>query len=981
MQVDELTRGREPYGFVQNNGCFPDWNAANTATPAFYGRPYGNPIPGYVAPKLDVTVNTVSYKHNSGDDTMEIESISNKGKSKIKKLSNGFAVTNRIENYNDIGEIGFAVITYSTKSYSGITIIPGNDYKSGKFDKYFEHIVKLPGCSKAELNALIAFALKVAPCQKQKLFPHQGICEFENGAIEFSCNPGFSREIERFIPSSVLKRKALVSFSNEEAVKTAWTRIFSKHPILCYLSNQYLMALLMYFLNCAGIYVSDFQCIKPSDKPDGLTTEKLTAMLSTNNFHKYPVPTLESGRDTIEKEYSEVYDGVFLINDSSFADEENKMIDGFKAVIRCIRKCEKSNNGRNISMIISKNAGYTAAKIVPENVVIIDTEGVELNFSEDELESITDKMTSLVLYKAMGEPMVTKAYFAQIVPQLRQVLSEYATGDRLDTLTSMFTIESFLSNFLGINRYTQEMVDHYLNIINYKGDRIMSANTSIKKEFAAKLSEKLRSNACSAVKKVRDLRFDDNGKTGVISGNRLLVSSAMIDSVVHDMDSTKSFQSVIDAFNTDGDLICTDGYTHPFDSHNSNGKYQRLYFYDLPADILDEDVLYMLQNPETTAFLLTKAESKIPGFMPLISDKSGKIGGKRFIYNDADNDSSTIYGQSGEGKTFTKAQLMASRFAQGYDILVFDTSDSDTYEALCTNLSKKFVDDNVVFHKLDDGDLNIDILRINRAASLPSQKKEMVGIITAAVGDLSVPQTNALRTVCSELLERTDVDKPISPDVLLRCLNKEGTTYESLRNRLEPLFMDIKEYGLTNGTWKDIFRSDHKIHIVQINEGFSENGNQIIDALLAGLFNYKREHPQRPLSVVIDEVQNQNFSASSPIKKILKEGRKHHLSVVAATQDFYARSTEIGSALGKAGMQIFHRPTQDSANLVAAELRWNKADMARFDSMNRGDVIIKGALYNKELGRNTQAILGGHIYPFPVDEYISPEDAEHQNSD
>ena len=121
------------------------------------------------------------------------------------------------------------------------------------------------------------------------------------------------------------------------------------------------------------------------------------------------------------------------------------------------------------------------------------------------------------------------------------------------------------------------------------------------------------------------------------------------------------------------------------------------------------------------------------------------------------------------------------------------------------------------------------------------------------------------------------------------------------------------------------------------------------------------------------------MSITSPIRKILKEGRKHHLSLVMATQEFYARSTEIGSALGKVGMQIHHRPTQDSANLVAAELRWNKADMARFDSMNRGDVVIKGALYNKELKRNAQTTLEGHIFPFTVDDYTDNEEPKNGN--
>ena len=67
-------------------------------------------------------------------------------------------------------------------------------------------------------------------------------------------------------------------------------------------------------------------------------------------------------------------------------------------------------------------------------------------------------------------------------------------------------------------------------------------------------------------------------------------------------------------------------------------------------------------------------------------------------------------------------------------------------------------------------------------------------------------------------------------------------------------------------------------------------------------------------------------------------------------------------------MQIHHRPTQDSANLVAAELRWKKSDMVRFDSMNRGDVIIKGALYNKEQKRNVQTTISGHIVDFPAEE-------------
>lgn len=961
---NNLFYNHQSYGPTSGNGQLPNWNAADISAPNFYSYPCGNPTPGYAAPTLDVTINTNSYKHNSLDDTMEFAKINNKGKVKIKKLSNGLSITNIIENLNDTGGILFAAVHYTTKTFNGVAIIPGDDYVNGKFEKHFDAVIRMPGCSKSELNSLIAFLLKTAPCQKQKLFPHQGINEMDNGVINFAGNPGFIKELEKYISPSVLKRKGLVSIASEEQVIAEWSRVFSQHPTLCYLSNQYIRALLLYFLDGAGIHTRDFPCIKPSDNPNGVTTEKLTAMLSTNNFHKFSVPTLDSGKNAIEKEYSEVYDGIFLINDSSFADEEDKIIDGVKAITRCVT----SIKGRNIPMIISQNAGFTVAKLAPDNAVIVDTEGIELNCTAKEIEYITDAMTTLIYQKVLTDPTLIKTYFTQKVSKYRQLVSQYTAGDRLDNLTGMAAVEAFLNDFFGIIRFNGDLSNYYLNIVNNKGEKIMNANTSIKKEFAAKLSEKFRTKIFSAVKKERNLCFDDNGTTAVISGNRLLISARILETIVSGMNTTKNLDTVISAFKADGELICTDGLTHPFDSHNGFGEHQRLYYYDIPADILDADVLYTLQNPETAAFWLDKTENCIPAFMPLIRDRSGKVAGRLFCYNDAENDSIALYGQSGEGKSFTLAQIMASRYIQGYEIIAFDTSDSTTYEALCTNLSKKFVDENVVFHRLDNGELNINIFNIDRNASLPSQKKELLGIITAGVGDLSVPQTNTLRSVISDLLEVTDKEKSISPDDLLALLDEEGATYESILNRLEPFIEDIKEYRLTSGNWKNFFSGEHKILVVQINEGYSGNGNQIVDALLAGLFNYKRENPQKPLSIFIDEVQNQNFSVSSPIRKILKEGRKHHLSLISATQDFYARSTEIGSALGKAGMQIFHRPSQDSANLVAAELRWKKADMARFDTMNRGDVIIKGALYNKEQARNVQMILSGHIVDFLAEE-------------
>ena len=135
--------------------------------------------------------------------------------------------------------------------------------------------------------------------------------------------------------------------------------------------------------------------------------------------------------------------------------------------------------------------------------------------------------------------------------------------------------------------------------------------------------------------------------------------------------------------------------------------------------------------------------------------------------------------------------------------------------------------------------------------------------------------------------------------------------------------------------------------------------------LLATLYNYQHDNPQIPLDVFIDELQNQDFSATGPIRKVMKEGRKSHMSFFGATQDYYPRNTELGSVMGKAGTQIFLRPTPNSTNVVAAELRFSKAEIERFDGMMRGDLIVKANLFNKELGRNVPTTISGHVNDYP----------------
>lgn len=909
----------------------------------------------------DLTHERASFKFDPATSRWVKEVSNSKGKVKVQDLTEGFIIAHLSKVLSEEMELRFVIIDYITNGKQYSCIIGKEDYLHERYHRCLIKIMRYPSCTKHLFNELVRFAINQAQTQEIILYSRPGWHEFPNGEIIYAYEPKDSYIPHKLLSKGVKLYKLMLPVHSPDIIISNWKRVVQCDDRLKFCGLYRCSSKLKYFISQAGVHKTKIPIIAPSEKCE---EGALTAICTTRDITEVPVTNLIDGEKAVIEEQGYNCDGIALYVDHSFADEGKKVIDALKAIIRGNEK-----DDRSLSAVISQNAALTAMGLAPNVFLPIDTSGVMVEQTPEELQIIFAEMDSLMLTTAQNRANEVKRLFTERATAFREILSKDIQGEALETLVMICLTGLFFHYFLDFDFVNSETIDRLKTIVTALPHTIMSADETIVSNLVAVLSELIRTKKYVVMRKKNNMKFTDDGQTLILDGNRLYLSSAVLKDIMGYMQKTHNIEAAIKALKRLGYLECKDFDTHPIELYDDNGKRRRHYMYDILAEVLDADVVYQLYNPDIAAFLHTADELPQSGFIPLITDGNGRVAGRIVDFYAADNDSIAIYGQAGEGKSYTKAQIMARRFVQGYDILVFDTSSSDTYEALCTNLSKEFVDENVVFHKLDDGELNIDIFNIDRTASLPSQKKELLGIITAGVGELSVPQVNLLRTAISDLLELTNKNEPINPDDLLELLKEDGATYESLRNRLGPFIEDIKEYKLTNGTWKDLFSGERKTHVIQISEGFSGNENQIVDALLATLFNFKQGNPQHPLSVVIDEVQNHNMSALSPIRKIFKEGRKHHLSVIASTQDFYARSTEIGSALGKADMQIFHKPTQDSANLVAAELRWKKADMTRFDSMNRGDVIIKGSLYNKELGRNVQTTMSGHIVDFRAEEH------------
>lgn len=1012
--------GGNPFGMPPYNPLSSEnWynQDGNNYVSTSYGYAYGEPTYGYVPPAPDLTVTQESYKYDSLNDRWCKEIANNKGKVKITPLTGGFNLTGIFKNKAPDGDLRFVVIQYLTKGKSYTVLMPKDDFIREKFHQYLREIYRYPNCTKRMFNDLVSFLLQTVFSQDFIMFPHQGWQELDGGTPVFAANPTQLYIPCSLISPSVARRKLEATERSQQEIIEKWKLFFSKNPSLMFMGYYRIGSLFQFYLRQAGLDIKQFLIAEPSQ---GFDKDKLTATLATNDTVNFPVPTLGAGEDVIMAEQEYVYDGIAVYTDDCFADEEKEMLAGLKSIIRIV-KGEVANPelGNGLTAVISKNAAYAATRLAPENVIVVNTDGIEVEEDADTIKRIVSDLDYLVISTVATRMAEFKTFISDSIPKIREDLSKYVQGESLETMTMVFLVEFFFRDYLGFDMLNDESFKSLLETVDCKSDRVMNAYEAIEREFFSLLSKMMRSKSIIPVLKRRGMCFDNDGKTFIVDGNRLYISVEIIEAILAQMTTTHSLESLMKALRQTRVLESTDGNTHPIEVHNSRGEHQRLYMYDVSAEILDTDVLYKLLNLTSEDFLLGEDEVPKTDFLSILRDAEGRVAGRQICYTDEENGHSYITGQSGWGKTYLLCQLLAKCFKLGHRVVVFDSSDSFTYEALCRNLSKRFVDSYVTIHDLEKDGIPVDLFGIDRIASLPTQKRQLLGILQAGIGELSAPQSNAMRTVLSKVITELDGNERITCDSIINKLNGidkefftaenvkdyleplldelEACDYElsalnecdrhncktiirrlngggkndgeatlnSLLNRIEPLFEDIEECGMADKSWGGFLSNSNSIIVIRTDSAYTESGNQLIDMLLATLYNYQHDNTQVALDVFIDELQNQNFTKTSPIRKVMKEGRKIHMSFFGATQDYYPRNTELGSVMGKAGTQIFLRPTPNSANVVAAELRFNKAEMERFDSMMRGDIIVKANLFDKKLGRNVPATLSGHVDDYP----------------
>ncbi|GLP97001.1 type IV secretion system DNA-binding domain-containing protein [Paraferrimonas sedimenticola] len=222
----------------------------------------------------------------------------------------------------------------------------------------------------------------------------------------------------------------------------------------------------------------------------------------------------------------------------------------------------------------------------------------------------------------------------------------------------------------------------------------------------------------------------------------------------------------------------------------------------------------------------------------------------------------------------------------------------------------------------------------------------ITSIFTSVFPNIGDQQSAALiRT----LQEGLDSDAGFNFEKLLAPLREASKQGESLANKLQP-FVDTKPFSdQSDQAWEQMLATpNHWVHVLQLATLNRDIQKIITEFALWDLWDFAQNtgNKDRPIPIVLDEIQNLDHSSDSPIDKMLREGRKFGLSLILATQTTSQFNQEQRDRLFQAGHKLFFKPASTEVDRFAQILSQSTPGTSKSEWMQRLNKLEKGQCWS-----------------------------------
>ncbi|WP_300971296.1 DUF87 domain-containing protein [Thiocapsa sp.] len=327
------------------------------------------------------------------------------------------------------------------------------------------------------------------------------------------------------------------------------------------------------------------------------------------------------------------------------------------------------------------------------------------------------------------------------------------------------------------------------------------------------------------------------------------------------------------------------------------------------------------------------------------------------------------FGSPGSGKTYGIQCLLSEMAGQRLRSLIIDYTDGflpDQVEPRFTEIAKP-LNHYVVHKKLPLNpfrrqqqiiDPNLPPFQENNY-QVASRVASIFKSVYESMGDQQM--SSLVRVIEAGLTD----DPSFALAKLSTRLREDGQYGDSLANKLEPF---IKSEAFREGTesaWEGMLSSpDRWVHIMQLKGLGKEIQRLVTEFVLWDLYDYATMtgSKNRPIPVVLDEIQNLDHRSDSPIDKMLREGRKFGLSMILATQTTSQFNQEQRDRLFMAGHKLIFKPAETEIDRFAILLSQATADSKaewsqRLAKLSKGQCWSLGGVLTSSGGLQTKPLL------------------------
>lgn len=770
-------------------------------------------------------------------------------------------------------------------------------------------------------------------------------------------------ELAPIIPKSILCRKTAKEnnklFQSKDDFNPGYIMLFKEYPEL---KKAFLLRLASYFLSFAAenkLYWNQVVGIKLTEQCD---ISLILAFFDNVNYRCGDNLLLTENKK-LKTAVTLLNDCILLVIDNTKADEdklsEKKCAELEKVVL------ESNSKFHQLPIIVYENAASQFKKeLFCDFSVLNGHYDINPSTLAELLEWHDSKMLRIIQENYIE---FRKIYNLNIKNLSHDELFPLPPHRRDIYIILAATLRTY-AEFINASFYDDTITEKTLfDFLIYDDEVGSSTHELLLTSFSKCINQEIDSGSFNFIKKKKYIVFDQETNSVIVDDDNIYVETAVIKNLALNKMKLHSVNSLTEALKANGCLTINDQNSKCYRFHvqNTNGNPYMLYTYGISKLLINAESRKLLALADKEKFLLTSEELLPNCYLPLGVTSDGKYVGKDISFNAKSNDSVLITGQSGKGKSFCATNLLPSLAMLGSRMLVCDVSDSFTRDEVLRALPEEVV--NALFEFIDVADgkqkLPVNLLFIGDCSGLPAKKRRIVGFIKVIAGKLDKDENRTLTGIISDMLKRESNASSITTEMLRNALKRGGKVGNHVFSLISSTLDDIDNIGFEEQGWGEFFENTKKIPVLSFGNESGDNVHSLLDAVIASAFEWQRDHGTAPLSIVVDEIKDQNFTEGNPLHTILTQGRKFHTKFIGMTQHYISTSSHAIDVVKEAGIKIFFKPAK-SLDKIAAELEYKNPADAGFGAMGIGDIILSAELFNKIDGVNESVVIHAKTIKF-----------------